>query len=163
MNDPIGDILETWSCFKSLCVCLAFFVLFCFVTEVPHKCVSTGSANGSYVYPLYYVSLARMEKRGRNQFFLPRHTAKLSILPSPFGMPLQNFIWEHKIYYCTCKSICLISHQRTDPTVEYSLKNGAAVKQLPFAIRTKIHSFNIRLRDSEKNSQKAKLFFKKAI
>ena len=63
-----------------------------------------------------------------------RHTAKMSILPSLFGMPLQNFIWEHKIYYCTCKSICLISHQRTDPTVEYSLKNGAAVKQLPFAI-----------------------------
>ena len=117
----------------------------------------------SYVNPLYYVSLARMEKRGRNQFFLPRHTAKLSILPSLFGMPLQNFIWEHKIYYCTCKSICLISHQRTDPTVEYSLKNGATVKQLPLAIRTKIHSFNIRLWDSEKNSQKAKLFFKKAI
>ena len=70
--------------------------------------------------PFIYVSLARMEKRGRNQFFLPRHTAKLSIIPSPFGMPLQNFIWEHKIYYCTCKSICLISHQRTDPTVEYS-------------------------------------------
>ena len=113
--------------------------------------------------PFIYVSLARMEKRGRNQFFLPRHTAKLSILPSLFGMPLQNFIWEHKIYYCTCKSICLISHQRTDPTVEYSLKNGAAVKQLPLAIRTKIHSFNIRLWDSEKNSQKAKLFFKKAI
>jgi len=112
--------------------------------------------------PFIYVSLARMEKRGRNQFFLPRHTAKLSILPSPFGMPLQNFIWEHKIYYCTCKSICLISHRRTDPTVEYSLKNGAAVKQLPFAIRTEIHSFNIRLWDSEKNSQKAKLLFKKA-
>jgi len=31
-----------------------------------------------------------MEKRGRNQFFLPRHTAKLSIIPSPFGMPLQK-------------------------------------------------------------------------
>ena len=104
-----------------------------------------------------------MEKRGQNQFFLPRHTAKLSIIPSPFGMPLQNFIWEHKIYYCTCKSICLISHQRTDPTVEYSRKNGTAVKQLPNAIRTKIHSFNIRLRDSEKNSLKAKLFFMKAI
>ena len=88
-----------------------FFVLFCFVTEVPHKCVSTGSANGSYVNPLYYVSLARMEKRGWNQFFLPRHTAKLSITPSLFGMPLQNFIWEHKIYNCTCKSICRISHQ----------------------------------------------------
>ena len=40
--------------------------------------------------PFIYVSLARMEKRGRNQFFLPRHTAKLSILPSPFGMPLQK-------------------------------------------------------------------------
>ena len=35
--------------------------------------------------PFIYVSLARMEKRGRNQFFLPRHTAKLSILPSLFG------------------------------------------------------------------------------
>ena len=44
----------------------------------------------SYVNPLYYVSLARMEKRGQNQFFLPRHTAKLSILPSSFGMPLQK-------------------------------------------------------------------------
>lgn len=58
----------------------------------------------------------------------------------------KNFIWEHKIYYCTCKSICLISHQRTDPTVEYSLKNGAAVKQLPLAIRTKIHSFTLCLK-----------------
>ena len=45
----------------------------------------------------------------------------------------------------------------------YRYQNEAAVKQPPFAIRTKIHSFNIRLRDSEKNSQKAKLFFKKAI
>ena len=104
--------------------------------------------------PFIYVSLARMEKRGRNQFFLPRHTAKLSILPSPFGMPLQNFIWEHKIYYCTCKSICIISHWRTDPTVEYSLKNGAAVKQFPFAIRTKINSFN---------TQKSKLAFSRIV
>ena len=54
------------------------------------KSIRTGSTNGSYVNPLYYVSLARMEKRGRNQFFLPRHTAKLSMLPSPFGMPLQK-------------------------------------------------------------------------
>ena len=84
-------------------------------------------------------------------------------ITQPLWHAVTNFIWEHKIYYCTCKSICLISHQRTDPTVEYSLKNGAAVKQLPLAIRTKIHSFNIRLWDSEKNSQKAKLFFKKAI
>ena len=82
--------------------------------------------------PFKYVSLARMEKRGRNQFILPRHTAKLSILPSPFGMPLQNFIWEHKIYYCTCKSICLISHQRTDPTVEYSRKKWGCCKAAPF-------------------------------
>ena len=115
----------------------------------------------SYVNPLYYVSLARMEKRGRNQFFLPRHTAKLSIIPSPFGMPLQKL-------YLGAQDLLLylqvyLSDQRTDPTVEYSLKNGAAVKQLPLAIRTKIHSFNIRLWDSEKNSQKAKLFFKKAI
>ena len=88
---------------------------------------------------------------------------KTEHITQPLWHAVTNFIWEHKIYYCTCKSICLISHQRTDPTVEYSLKNGAAVKQLPFAIRTKIHSFDIRLRDSEKSSQKAKLFFKKAI
>ena len=99
---------------------------------------------------------------GINSFYLdtPRNWA---YYPAPLVCHYKNFIWEHKIYYCTCKSICLISHQRTDPTVEYSLKNGAAVKQLPLAIRTKIHSFNIRLWDSEKNSQKAKLFFKKAI
>ena len=31
-----------------------------------------------------------MEKRGRNQFFLPRHSAKLSIKPSSFGMSKQT-------------------------------------------------------------------------
>ena len=58
-------------------------------------------------------------KAGINSF-LPRHTAKLSILPSLFGMPLQTLSGSTRFITVLASLSVESVIKETDPRVEYS-------------------------------------------
>jgi hypothetical protein len=62
----VGDLLTSFHLIQKL-----LFLFFCFVTEVPHKCVSTGSSVEAMSIPFIMSALRGWKSEaGNNSFYL---------------------------------------------------------------------------------------------